>query len=94
MAKKNAIAKVESEQLQTTNHIENLIVDVRAKVSRSKVLQSAWFLTAGKPTVRLSKSPKHNSANSNRQAPGAKTSGASFTNSYLTAFERLFHTKL
>jgi len=31
MAKKNAIAKVESEQLQTTNHIENLIVDVRGK---------------------------------------------------------------
>ena len=31
MAKKNAIAKVESEQLQTTNLIENLIVDVRGK---------------------------------------------------------------
>lgn len=31
MAKKNEIVKVEKEQLSTTNHIENLIVDVRGK---------------------------------------------------------------
>ena len=31
MAKKNEIVRVEKEQLSTTNHIENLIVDVRGK---------------------------------------------------------------
>ena len=31
MAKKNEIVKVEKEQFPTTNHIENLIVDVRGK---------------------------------------------------------------
>ena len=33
MAKKNEIVKVEKEQFPTTNHIENLIVDVRGKQS-------------------------------------------------------------
>jgi len=31
IAKKNEIVKVEQEQIPTTNHIENLIVDVRGK---------------------------------------------------------------
>ena len=57
MAKKNAIAKVESEQLQTTNHIENLIVDVRGK---QVILDRDLARLYGVETGRLNEQVKRN----------------------------------
>ena len=59
MAKKNAIAKVESEQLQTTNHIENLIVDVRGKQT---MLDRDLAMLYGVDTKVLNQAVKRNIA--------------------------------
>lgn len=57
MAKKNEIVKVEQEQIPTTNHIENLIVDVRGKQS---MLDRDLAMLYGVTTKRLNEQVKRN----------------------------------
>ena len=57
MAKKNEIVKVEQEQIPTTNHIENLIVDVRGKQT---MLDRDLAMLYGVTTKRLNEQVKRN----------------------------------
>ena len=57
MAKKNEIIKVEQEQIPTTNHIENLIVDVRGKQT---MLDRDLAMLYGVTTKRLNEQVKRN----------------------------------
>lgn len=57
MAKKNEIVKVEQEQIPATNHIENLIVDVRGKQT---MLDRDLAMLYGVTTKRLNEQVKRN----------------------------------
>ena len=57
MAKKNEIVKVEKEQLPTSNHIENLIMDVRGKQT---MLDRDLATLYGVTTKRLNEQVKRN----------------------------------